>query len=187
MQKTLAASAVGDAFVGEIKPAGAGAADLIYLSYFGGSGATGQSPDEGFAVALGTLPTVYIAGQTSSANFPATVGAFQTTLKGASDAFAAKLTLQSGLTISDTSLTFTSSAIGTPTAAQSVTLTNNSNVAITFTSATITNPTPASGRHRLHSHHYLRSLHRFRRHVHCDCYLHPLRHHRDRHPHPHRW
>jgi hypothetical protein len=143
VQKTLAASASGDAFVGEINPAGAGAADLIYLSYFGGSGATGQTPDEGLAVALGTLPTVYIAGQTTSANFPATVGAFQTTLMGASDAFAAKLTLQSGLTVSATSLTFTSPAIGTPTAGQSVTLTNTSNVAIAFTSATITNPTPA--------------------------------------------
>jgi Abnormal spindle-like microcephaly-assoc'd, ASPM-SPD-2-Hydin/Beta-propeller repeat len=141
VQKSLAASAIGDAFIGEIKPAGAGAADLIYLSYFGGSG-TSQIPDEGFAVALGTLPTVYIAGQTLSSNFPATASAFQTTLKGAQDAFAAKLTLQSGLTVSATALTFTSPAIGTPTAGQSVTLTNTSNVPITFTSATITNPTP---------------------------------------------
>jgi hypothetical protein len=135
----------GNGFISQISPAGNGSADLIYSTYFGGV-ATNTNADQIFGLALSTLPTVYATGQTfsSSATFPVTSGAFQTSLSGPSDAFVSELTLEPTLVVSPTSLTFTATAIGTITAGQSVTLTNNTAAAIIFTSATITNPSPAA-------------------------------------------
>lgn len=49
---------------------------LLYSTYLGGSGF-----DEGYAIALDSSGDAYIAGQTSSPDFPVTPGAFQTTNK----------------------------------------------------------------------------------------------------------
>jgi beta-propeller repeat-containing protein/HYR domain-containing protein len=78
----------GEAFVAKLNPAGAGAADLLYSTYLGGSGF-----DEGFGIAVDTIPTpnVYVTGFTSSSDFPTTVGTFDTTLGGEQDAFVTKL------------------------------------------------------------------------------------------------
>ncbi len=141
-QTALAANANGDGFVSEIDPSVSGMPGLIYSTYLGGSGVQG-SPDQAFGIALGTLPNVFVTGQTFSTNFPTTATAFQPALDGPSDAFVAQLNLAGAtLSLSATSLTFTATALGTPTAAQSVTLTNNTNSVISFTSATITGPTP---------------------------------------------
>ncbi len=80
-----------DAFVTKINPAGSGLADLIYSTYLGGN-----SADEGFGIAVDSSGSAYITGFTSSTNFPATPGAYQTTLRGgsASDAFVAKISAQ---------------------------------------------------------------------------------------------
>lgn len=142
-QTALAAGAGGDGFVTELDPSVSGAGGLVYSTYLGGSGAAG-SPDQAFGIALGTLPTVFVTGQTFSANFPTSAGAFQPALDGLSDAFVAALNLTplAPLDISPTSLAFSSSAVGTAAGAQTVTLTNNTGTAIPFTSATIVVGTP---------------------------------------------
>jgi hypothetical protein len=67
---------------------------LVYSTYLGGSG-TEYGGDVGNAIAVDTAGNVYVAGQTTSTDFPVTQGAFQTTNKAAanegSDAFVAKL------------------------------------------------------------------------------------------------
>lgn len=142
-QTSLASGAPGDGFIAEINPGGAGAADLLYLSYFGGSG-SGSDPDQAFGIAFSVLPNVFITGQTFSSNLPSTTGSFQTALDGDSDAFIASLNLTaSSLTLSATTLSFNSTAVGTAAPTQTVTLTNNSNSAISFTSAVATTTTPA--------------------------------------------
>lgn len=68
-----------DAFVARLDNAGA---SLVYASYLGGSG-----EDVAYGVAVDNLGNAYLAGYTQSTNFPATVGAAQTTFGGATDAF----------------------------------------------------------------------------------------------------
>jgi len=60
-----------DAFVTVLNPSGSG---LLFSSYFGGSG-----HDAGFGIALDSAGNAYVGGQTGSANFPTTAGAYQTT------------------------------------------------------------------------------------------------------------
>jgi len=73
-----------DAFVAKLDPAGSA---LVYSTYLGGS-----SHDHGNAIALDGAGNAYIGGSTDSADFPATLGAFQTSLRGsAEDAFIAEL------------------------------------------------------------------------------------------------
>lgn len=60
----------------------------LYSTYFGGAG-----DDYPQAVALDPWGNVYVAGQTFSANFPATIGAVQRTATGAGDAFAALINM----------------------------------------------------------------------------------------------
>jgi len=137
-QTALATGAAGDGFVSEIDPSVSGGGGLLYSTYLGGSGSP-SAPDQANGIALGTLPTVFVTGQTFSTNFPTTAGAFQTALDGPSDAFIVSLNLTAlaPLAVSPTSLPFTSPAVGTPAGAQTVTLTNNTGTAIPFTSATI--------------------------------------------------
>lgn len=63
---------------------------LVYSSYLGGGG-----DDVATAVAVDQTGDPYIAGHTSSANFPTSV-AFQPTMHGTGDAFVAKLALGAG-------------------------------------------------------------------------------------------
>src|SRR5437016_2944333 len=72
-----------DAFVARLNTAGAA---LDYLTYLGGTNA-----DEGFAITLDSLGNAYVTGQTESANFPTTTGAFDPSLGGALDAFVTKV------------------------------------------------------------------------------------------------
>ncbi|HEY6293552.1 MAG TPA: SBBP repeat-containing protein [Terriglobia bacterium] len=73
----------GDAFVSKLNAAGSG---LIYSTYVGGSGS-----DVGSAIAIDASGNAYIAGSTSSPNFPVTSGVFQSTYGGGTDAFIVKL------------------------------------------------------------------------------------------------
>lgn len=76
-----------DAFLTKFNAAGSA---LVYSTYFGGSnGVTGQN-ELANAVALDTSGNAYIAGQTSSTNFPVSTNAFQTVSDGGIDAFVAK-------------------------------------------------------------------------------------------------
>ena len=137
-QAALASGAPGDGFIAEIAPLGGGSSDLLYYTYFGGSG-LGSTPDEIFGLALGTPPSVFATGMTASSNFPATTGAFQTSFKAGStsEAFAAEVTLQPVLTITPLSLTF-NSPIHVMSANQAIMISNNLGSALTFATPTVT-------------------------------------------------
>lgn len=147
-QRAPAAASQGEGFVTKLNPGGMGAADLIYSTYFGGSG-NGPNFDEVLAIAVVPVSNnAVIAGVTNSsaATFPVVPnpGAFQAALNGPSDAFIAELTFQPTLTVSPGSLTFGPQLVGTPTAAKTVTLTNNTISAIGFTGVAISGGAPAA-------------------------------------------
>jgi hypothetical protein len=75
----------------------AGGSSLIYSTYIGGNGDPG---DSGNAIAVDSAGTAYVAGGTTSSNFPHTAGVFQTTLKGAGNAFVFHLSPTGSLTYS---------------------------------------------------------------------------------------
>lgn len=64
----------GDAFLAKLDSSGA---KLLYCTYWGGA-----APDIAYSLALDSAGNAYIAGGTSSADFPVTPGAFQTSYSG---------------------------------------------------------------------------------------------------------
>ena len=72
-----------DVFVAKLNPSGTA---LLYSTYLGGAGIDG-----GTGIAVDAAGNAYVTGQTTSGDFPVTVGAFQTGLLGSSDAFVTKL------------------------------------------------------------------------------------------------
>lgn len=74
-----------DAFVTKIAYTGT----VAFSTYLGGSGGL---PEQANAIALDSSGNAYIAGVTTSANFPVTAGAFQRTLAGFQSAFLTKMT-----------------------------------------------------------------------------------------------
>lgn len=64
----------GDGFVAKFNPSGAA---VLFATYWGGS-----APDIAYAIALDSSGYAYVAGATSSSNFPVTTGAFQTKYAG---------------------------------------------------------------------------------------------------------
>ena len=126
----------GEAFISKISPNGTGLADLVYSSYFGGQSAnTLTTPDKGLGIAVSGT-NAYIAGQMASPDMPVSSGAFQTSLGAAgakANAFVADLPLTPTISVSPTSINFGTQLIGTPTAAQFVTLTNNTPSSVTLT------------------------------------------------------
>ncbi|MDQ2900889.1 MAG: SBBP repeat-containing protein [Acidobacteriota bacterium] len=78
-----------DAFVTKLGPSGAA---LVYSTYLGGSGGTPGLPEAGNGVAVDSFGSAYVAGVTSSPNFPTTTGAYQTASGGGNtDGFVSKL------------------------------------------------------------------------------------------------
>ena len=75
-----------DAFVARVASDGN---SLLFSTYLGGSGGTVMYPEAGQAIALDSLGNAYVAGVTSSSNFPVS-GAAQSALDGALDAFVTK-------------------------------------------------------------------------------------------------
>ena len=61
---------------------------LVYSTYLGGKGA-----DAGNGVAVDSAGCAYIAGSTTSANFPTTTGAYQAALNGTGNAFVSKVSM----------------------------------------------------------------------------------------------
>ena len=126
-------NANGTGFVAKISPGGNGQADLLYSSYFGGNGSGGTN-DIGNGIAVSTTLNAYITGMAASSNLPVTTGSYQRTLNSAvSNAFVADLPLVAAISVSPTSLNFGTQLVGTPTAAQSVTLMNNTSSSISLT------------------------------------------------------
>lgn len=74
-----------DAFVLKLNPSATGAAALVYATYLGGS-----DREESRGIATDSAGQVYIAGFTTSTNFP-TRNAFRNTNSGGADAFVTKL------------------------------------------------------------------------------------------------
>ena len=77
-----------DAFVARFSADGN---SLLFSTYLGGSGGSLGYPESGQGMALDGQGNAYIAGATSSSNFPV-LNAFDSFLSGASDAFVTKLT-----------------------------------------------------------------------------------------------
>lgn len=80
---TPGGAACADAFIARLNTTGS---SLLFSTYFGGSGL-----DRARGVALDAFGSAYVAGESQSADFPASAGAFQTSFGGASDAFVLKL------------------------------------------------------------------------------------------------
>jgi Beta-propeller repeat len=72
-----------DAFVTKVN---AGGTAVVYSTYLGGS-----SDDEAYGIAVDGSGNAYVAGETSSSNFPTTSGAYQTSNGGNYDGFVTKL------------------------------------------------------------------------------------------------
>lgn len=83
--QTIPGSGVGiDAFITKLNQSGTG---LIYSTYLGGN-----AQDFATSIAIDEEGNAYVAGQTSSSNFPVTEGAFQTTFPiSSTQAFVTKL------------------------------------------------------------------------------------------------
>ncbi len=84
-----------DAFITKISPDGS---MLLYSTYLGGSGGTGDSRD----IAVDAEGSSYITGFTDSDDFPVTENAFQPEIAGGTDAFIAKISEAADLTITKT-------------------------------------------------------------------------------------
>lgn len=78
-----------DAFIAKIKTTSP--TQLLHSTYLGGTGGSLAAPEQANAIALDSAGNIYVAGVTSSTNFPITSGALQTTAGGSRDAFIAKL------------------------------------------------------------------------------------------------
>lgn len=86
---TQSANAGGqDAFVAKIKTTSA--TQLVYSTYLGGTGGSAATPEQANAIAIDTSGNAYVAGVTSSTNFPVTAGALQQNSGGGREAFIAK-------------------------------------------------------------------------------------------------
>ncbi len=77
-------SGSGDAFITQVNSAGSA---LTFSTYWGGS----SGVERGYGIALDSFANIYVAGETNSSNFPASTGAFQTSLADFTDAFVAKV------------------------------------------------------------------------------------------------
>ena len=76
-----------DAFAAKVGPSGS---SLVYCTYLGGSGGAVGAPEVGNGIAVDLAGSAYIAGTTSSSNFP-TANPMQSSLSGSQDAFVLKM------------------------------------------------------------------------------------------------
>jgi len=93
-QKTLGGGQ--DVFVTEVSADGKG---LVFSTYLGGSGGTVGAPEAGHSLAIDSVGDIYVAGETSSVNFPVRTPA-QASSAGWQDAFIAKFRPDGTLTYS---------------------------------------------------------------------------------------
>jgi len=109
-----------DAFVAELS---LGGSTLVYSTYLGGS-----NDDAGAGITADISGDVWVAGSTSSTDFPTAVP-LQASLAGGQDAFVARITSPQNqvpaVSLSGRTLVFADQLVGTGSAAQSVSLTNS--------------------------------------------------------------
>jgi hypothetical protein len=128
-------SACSDAFVTQLNAAGNA---LVYSTYLGGSG-----PDFGQAIALDSTGDPYITGSTSSTNFPAIAGAFQSSLTGVTgNAFVAKIDSANQPTIAlvPGSVNFGNETLSVTSAQQQVTVINPGTEPLVITEIAFNHP-----------------------------------------------
>ena len=104
-QKSQAGSA--NAFITKINTNASSAASLLYSTYLGGSAA-----DYAYGIAIDPAGNAYVTGPSTSANFPTTSGAFQTTSTG-TDAFVTKLNPSGSALVYSTFLGGSAGTLGT--------------------------------------------------------------------------
>ena len=75
-------------FIAKINPSAAAGQQLLYATYLGGNGS-----DLAAGVAVDSSLNIYVAGTTSSTNFPTTSNAFRTTVASGTHGFVSKLGL----------------------------------------------------------------------------------------------
>jgi hypothetical protein len=140
----------GDAFVAKLNPASGGKSDLLYATYYGGSGnggvvAPGTDAAFGIAIDSASPPNAYITGQTFSTDLPVLSALPKGgSLQGSSDAFVAKLALVPTLTVTPSPFNFGMQPVGVATNAQQFTVTNNTANAATFSSIVTTGVSPVA-------------------------------------------
>ena len=122
----------GDAFLSELNPQGTA---LLFSTYLGGSGQ--QEADN---VALDKAGNVFIAGRTTSGDFPTTPRAFQPGYAGgASDLYVVKVNPANapGVSVTPPMLAFAPQAVGTTSASQTVIVHNLGSAALTISQVAI--------------------------------------------------
>ena len=146
-QPVFATGAGGEGFLSKLNPGGNGSADLVYSTFFGGSGST-AGLDGLNGIAIDASNDAYVSGTTFSTNLPVfpNPGAFQTSLPSGdvSAAFVAKLTLIPTVVVTPSPFDFGAQPVGATSTPQIFTLTNNTNVAVTFTSIATAGVSPAA-------------------------------------------
>jgi hypothetical protein len=111
-----------DAFVTKLDPTGA---SIIYSTFLGGS-----NTESGNSVAVDSIGSAYVTGQTCSLDFPLT-NPEQAGSGGNCDAFISKVSVLNGIILNPTGLVFQSLNVGARSLPQTVTLTTgDSSVAI---------------------------------------------------------
>jgi hypothetical protein len=118
-----------DAFALKLRPSG----ELVYSTYLGGSGA-----ESGWASAVDSLGRAYVAGSTTSANFPAIGGASQAEFLGStsmSNAFVAKIddADRPGVALNPQQLNFGNQALNEASDPRSLTLINAGSAPLNIT------------------------------------------------------
>src|SRR6266576_5446896 len=132
---------VGSPFIAKLNPGGNGSADLLYATYFGGSGdPPADHTDQGYGIGIDASnpPNAYVTGLTFSVDMQV-VSSLPTgmSLNLPSDAFVAKLALIPTLAVVQTSLDFGTQPVGVASTPQTVTVTNNNSATVTFSSIAI--------------------------------------------------
>jgi len=119
-----------DAFVSQLNPSGSA---LVYSTYLGGSKA-----DFGQAIALDSSGDPYVAGSTSSTNFPAIAGAYQGSLTGAGTAFVAKVDSSNtpGIALAPAKVNFGNQPLGVRSAVETATVINAGTAPLSITQIT---------------------------------------------------
>jgi len=80
---------------------------LLYSTYLGGSGTTGGFGDRGRCLILAPGGDVVVTGDSNSADFPVTAGAYDTSYNGGNDAFVAKFSLSASAPAAPSALSAT--------------------------------------------------------------------------------
>jgi hypothetical protein len=139
-QSTLKSTG-GNAFVTRLSSAGT---VFLYSTYLGGSNPNG---DSGLGIALDSNGAAYVAGRTSSADFPTTSGVIRPNFSAASgqtNGFVSKLAANAVVSVTPAAVDFGNVLLNKSGPAQLVTFTNNSSAPLTLSPApTLSGPNAA--------------------------------------------